>query len=706
MKTLTLSDHCNDRTVNYTYSNLDRCYNDKVNSELEYWLGVSDMYYKGYYPIHMENSLWNTFKTFVPHLNVFNIRVRTLESVFLDHRFNTQQKPFTLTPSPVSKLSYNQREIIAELIMDEFKLDNFINVNGQSALTLINSKGFNDLVDAYSKMGKSILSKEAQEASIKMENLMYDQLVQSNFKQNVFSSLISNIAKYPVAISKGATIVPTNNLTWDRRNRTAFDMGYSIGFQSVNPYDIFFTNDAKKLQDSSCIVEVSYHNIADIATMLKDEYVSIYDKNRLEKALNKIVRSSNKCWMGFDGYQFMKHEIIKSPSYNNWLNSTSIPKINMTKVALGIEIKHDMFEPTKDYFGNKLPKPDSRDIAPNELDDYTPYIVEVEIIADEVIRCTYKPYVSGGMGYYASSYVNDPNKIVGTGLCELIKSEQDEINDWMISMCRAVQWESRGLTVIDPDLIDSADLPKTTTLQPGATIKFGKKKNTSDNANRGMQLPVTRINPNTQNHRNIYQTIKEHMQVVDEISGIHGSLSGIARSASENRVGSIYTTKLTSAMKPVQMMANNFDINIIEPMMKSLYNYNMEYHWDSDVKGDSTVMIEGATGMLRRNLKQENSQLTLQLVQAGVQSGAFPNDIVRNVLVEMIRENGYDIENEEIKNNIAGTPQANDIIEAQQQIDVAGLPEANNPIGNSSIPDVYPNVQTVETQQVIDETNV
>lgn len=772
---------------------------------LEYWLQTSDMYYKGQYPLNMEIALKRTFKTYVPHFNAYQIRVATVEDVFLDHRFNTQNKPFTVNHTPVVNLPYTYREQVANHIMNEFNINNFIretatnpiaqdivekaissplnqsvnpfnpnklvdkldnesnqlsSSNLQSptnpsgfnplstkpedlrlmnpALNILDTKGFNELIKLYADVGKVILTNKAKKSAKAMEDLMYDQMVQTNFKQKVFTKMIGYLARYPITVVKGATFINSskcNPISYDKDYTPVYDHNYSLslGFESINPYNIFFYDDAETLNNSSCVIDISYHTPSDFSPFLgsvdPDYYTNgeidkvntkdpsspnyidpkdrldykhsgsskssslykLYQQERLLKAMEKM-RSSYASTNGISSYVSSfgvgEHSIKNSYMYKTYWSggsiksSSSIPKVNMTKKMMGWEIKEEIYgvKPVKsnsydnyESTATKLTISMTHELSQEEKDaiekikDYDAYIVSMEVVCDEVIMAYYRPYTPDSMGYYASSFRNEPDKIVGTGLCELIKPIQDQINDILISMCRAIQWEARGLTLIDEELIDPASLNGGYQIEPGQTIRTKQAEDGAASGQSG-RTPVQRINPNTSNHRNFYITLSDLMRDADELTGIHGTLSGISRSSSENRVGSIYTTKVNYAMKPIQRMANGVDANIIEPMFADLYQKNMMYHWDDRIKGDSTLMIEGATGMLSRNLKQENMMNTLQIVQQGVAVKAFDNKVLSGVLTEMLETNGYDIDAEKIRSDINSLPEAQDIINEQNRI--------------------------------------
>jgi len=116
------------------------------------------------------------------------------------------------------------------------------------------------------------------------------------------------------------------------------------------------------------------------------------------------------------------------------------------------------------------------------------------------------------------------------------------------------------------------------------------------------------------------------MDLVDRVSNIPAALHGTAQGSGANRTFRGAAMLQGNAIKAIQAAVANIDQFVFDPMGKLLYNYNMLYEDNEDVKGDAKIIAQGATGLLQREIDRQNSYEILQLTAAaGNQLAQIPN---------------------------------------------------------------------------------
>ncbi len=87
----------------------------------------------------------------------------------------------------------------------------------------------------------------------------------------------------------------------------------------------------------------------------------------------------------------------------------------------------------------------------------------------------------------------------------------------------------------------------------------------------------------------------------------------------------------------------NIDRDCIEPMITSMWTYNMLYDPDPSIKADCKIIAKGAEGILQKEQAQARSIETLQVVTPFIQQGLVPPQAAQFLLRTWLAQNGYDL---------------------------------------------------------------
>jgi len=112
-------------------------------------------------------------------------------------------------------------------------------------------------------------------------------------------------------------------------------------------------------------------------------------------------------------------------------------------------------------------------------------------------------------------------------------------------------------------------------------------------------------------------TIFQHFSVrADEDSGIPRYMTGESPSGGAGRTASGLSMLLGNASKTIKQVDANVDMDIIKPIIERLYDHNMQFSDDEELKGDIRVVARGATSIMLKESAQVRRNEFLQIVSS------------------------------------------------------------------------------------------
>jgi len=116
--------------------------------------------------------------------------------------------------------------------------------------------------------------------------------------------------------------------------------------------------------------------------------------------------------------------------------------------------------------------------------------------------------------------------------------------------------------------------------------------------------------------------LDNYMELAHYVTNIPAALHGTAVGSGANRTFRGAAMLQGNAIKAIQAAVGNIDQGIFSPCGELLFNYNMLYEDDPDIKGDCRIQAQGVQGLLAREMNRNNAMELLQLVgAAGAQLG-------------------------------------------------------------------------------------
>jgi hypothetical protein len=123
--------------------------------------------------------------------------------------------------------------------------------------------------------------------------------------------------------------------------------------------------------------------------------------------------------------------------------------------------------------------------------------------------------------------------------------------------------------------------------------------------------------------------------LADEYSGIPRYMTGTEGTPGAGRTASGLSMMINNAGKAIKQVLSNIDVNVLEPMIRLLYYFNMRYGDDVELKGDVHIVARGANHAVAKDAQMVRVNEFL----AAVLNSPIAAQVVGNTgIAELLRE--------------------------------------------------------------------
>jgi hypothetical protein len=295
----------------------------------------------------------------------------------------------------------------------------------------------------------------------------------------------------------------------------------------------------------------------------------------------------------------------------------------------------DRFE-VLEYWGNvtiDLLKENDIDV-PDEFDDGDEMQANIWYCNGKVIRLVLNPFKPSRIPYYATPYELNPYSLAGVGVAENMDDTQTLMNGFMrMGVDNAVLSGNLIFEVDETNMVPGQDM----SVYPGKV--FRRQGGAPGQAIFGTKFP----NVSQEN----MQMFDKARQLADESTGIpsfaHGQtgISGVGRTASG------ISMLMNAAGGSIKTVIKNIDDYLISPMGKAFFNFNMQFDFDPEIKGDLEVNARGTESLMANEVR---SQRLMQFLQIASQPSLMPFAKFPYIIREIAKS--MDLDPDKVTNNM------------------------------------------------------
>jgi len=423
------------------------------------------------------------------------------------------------------------------------------------------------------------LQVEAIRRSKDMEKEMSDQLVEGNWVE-AFQDLLFDLITTKACILKGPIYRERQVRSWED-GKVSYKWETVPTFSRVSPFDAYPS--ASSVQFEGDFIERTRYTLADIFWMKKQKH---YSQEQVE-----LVEFEFETKSGGDVNEIDSEvaPILRGQTGEEQVAGTVEGMIYWLTLT-GTKLREKGW--TKFPVGNK-------EIKPGKL-----YHVEMITVGGRVVLFLENTDLRGRKPYYKTGWQTIPGSFWYRSLPEILKDIQDVCNASARSLVNNMGLSS-GFQIVISDINRVVAGTKLTTAFPHKLWQFRNPGNSS--------LPPLDFKQPQSNANELIGILEKFREWADVRSGIPKYLLGGEPPPGVGRTASGISMLLNSAAKGIRRVVLNVDRNVVCPLLKTLYDSNLENQLDVGLLGDAEIVPAGAVETL---MKADLAERRLGLLDA------------------------------------------------------------------------------------------
>mgnify|MGYP003648594266 FL=1 len=298
---------------------------------------------------------------------------------------------------------------------------------------------------------------------------------------------------------------------------------------------------------------------------------------------------------------------------------------------------------------------------PKELKTFDELQANIWVCNNKLIRMVLNPFKPSTIPYVAAPYELNPYSFFGVGIAENMDDTQTLMNGFMrMAVDNAVLSGNLLIEVDETNLVPGQDL----SVYPGKV--FRRQGGAPGQAIFGTKFP------NVSNEN--LQLFDKARQLSDESTGLpsfsHGQtgVSGVGRTASG------ISMLMNAASGSIKTVIKNVDDYLLRPLGEGFFRFNMQFDFDTDIKGDLEVKARGTESLMANEVR---SQRLMSFLQIASNPALAPFAKFQYVIREIAKS--MDLDPDKVTNNMSEAALQAEImkqfqapIDAQQQQPMGG----------------------------------
>jgi hypothetical protein len=458
----------------------------------------------------------------------------------------------------------------------------------------------------------------AEVAAKKMEKKIHDQLEESHAKKHLRAAAFE-CALFGTGVMKGPFAVDKEYANWDEEGEYSPTFKTIPQTTSVSIWNFYPDPDAATMEEAEFVVERHKMSRSQVRALKNRPY---FRANAIDNVLRMGENYRKEWW----------EHIMEDNSE---------------------EDKADRFE-VLEFWGfvdREIIEDQGVDI-PSELKDADQLSVNIWIANGQVLRLVMNPFTPAYIPYFAAPYEMNPYSIFGVGIAENMDDTQTLMNGFMrMAVDNAALSGNLLIEVDETNLVPGQDL----SVYPGKV--FRRQGGAPGQAIFGTKFP------NVSNEN--MQMFDKARVLADESTGFPSFAHGQTGVQGVGRTASGISMLMSAANGSIRNVVKNIDDYLLAPLGKAFFNFNMQFDYDSEIKGDLEVKARGTESLMANEVR---SQRLMQFMQVVANPALAPfarmDYIVREIAKSM------DLDPDKVGNNMA---------EAAVQAEILKKFQAENP---------------------------
>ena len=485
-------------------------------------------------------------------------------------------------------------------------------------------EGIEGLKNGVGKTTSSVTFSPAMIAAKKMQKKIQDQLEESSASKHLRSTAFE-MALFGTGVMKGPFAVDKEYPKWDDDGEYNPTIKTVPQVSHVSVWNFYPDPDANNMDEAQFVIERHKMSRTQMRALKKRPY---FRSAVIDEAIQMGENYDKESWEDDLSDYAPEHGTERFEVLEYWgMCDTEM------LVDQGVEI-------------------------PSELEDADELQTNVWICNGKLLRMVINPFKPSRIPYMAAPYELNPYSFFGVGIAENMDDTQTLMNGFMrMAVDNAVLSGNLLIEVDETNLVPGQDL----SVYPGKV--FRRQGGAPGQAIFGTKFP----NVAGEN----LQLFDKARVLADESTGLpsfsHGQtgVSGVGRTASG------ISMLMNAAGSGIKNVIKNVDDYLLRPLGEGLFRFNMQFDYDSDIKGDLEVKARGTESLMANEVR---SQRLMQFMQVASSPTLAPfakfDYIIREIAKSM------ELDPDKVTNNMNEAAIQAELMKAfQQPAPEAGAPQ-------------------------------
>lgn len=484
-------------------------------------------------------------------------KVKTVDSRLSDLLFPANgDRNWDITPTPIPEFSAKKMEALLSMWREE---------SGQ---------------DVTSEEFQLLLQDEANKQARKMAKTIEDQLSESRYRE-IMRNVIHSGNLYGTGILKGPLVaIAENHQYYKSVNKNGKEKWLLEEKDSITPF-------------------IEYVRIWDVYPDMESDDISscryVIQRRKMDKhelvALAKRSDFSQSTIM--DYLDENPNGDYKKKSFETTL-STLGDIVDSGISAESTSKKYEVLE----FWGYV----DAQDLmeagveVPEDKKSLLELSANVWMLGDHIIKASLSPVEGIKWPYFFYYYDKDETSIFGEGIPSIMRDVQELINSAFRAMLDNAAISAGPQVEVNMDLMsEDEDLRDFYPFK--VWVRTGVGQDASAPAIRMLDFPSY-----TGEFERMIEMFRNYG---DEVTSIPRYMWGEA-SGSAARTASGLSMLMGSANVTIKDQVKNFDDGITKPFITAMYYWNMQFSTDEDIKGDYSVIAQGTSSLMAKEVRSQS----------------------------------------------------------------------------------------------------
>jgi hypothetical protein len=429
------------------------------------------------------------------------------------------------------------------------------------------------LAEGPARMGEPQIS-PAQEAALRMEKVIHDQLTDTN-AVNVMRNSVFESALLGTGIVKGPFNFYKRVHNWERdENGERFynpEEKTVPRIEMVSVWDFHPDPSATSIEDCEYVIQRHRMNRQQLRALIKRPHF--------------ISEAIEEC-------------LAKGPNYEDKYYEDTIREDETEPYYQGN--RYEVLEywgvlDSKMAYEAGLPEAD-------DMSEFDELQVNVWVCGNMVIRCVLNPFTPARIPFQVFPYEVNPYQLWGVGVAENMEDAQKLMNGHVRMAIDNLALA--GNLVFD---VDEASLVPGQNMDIFPGKIFRRQSGVTGTAINGLKFPNT-AGENLQ----MYQISR---QLADEETGIPSIMHGQTGVSGTGRTAAGLSMLMGSAGLSMKTVIKNIDDMLLKPLGEAYFQWNMQFNEEAeDIKGDLEIKPRGVAAVMQKEVRTQRLTSLLQTV--------------------------------------------------------------------------------------------